>query len=544
MASAPVTQPQAGQVHASWLDLPPEMRIEILNLVSQDSQHHQLSLYATVCSEWQYFFETITFRHLLVDSTALEDFSRIMSGKNARRTGNLRHMLFLIVLPRYSCPSCHELESRFEIYRNNRIFTTAVEVLLGMLSTWVPRGRSGGLTLELGIKSPSDTRHYYRDITMYNNYPFRSWDNLDETIDMTFYHMSPKLYSVIDARPKHAHSARLALRRPEGFHAAGRFLGSLLQFQGLKNSHLPRVKVINSLLIRHQFKRQMSPLALAKLVHESLVHITSFRLERWCRITNEEEEKYLKDFRHLLSFMPESLESFHYFAENLKRPTPAQTKPLSAMELLYGYGHPFKEISVVEPSGTENWLAEMQRISANAPTKPLLPAQWHKLERICFRSGILRHDNDLGLINRLLLLTAPVAEKLPNLRSLEIFNTSTDSFGELELPSCLFRYSVQHTDATLLWESYWQLPPNTTTAAFEFCPQVKCAWEKVAVAHTGHSITIRINEPKEQTPNEVTLRQQFWSRGKPRLAEVFKLDAIHPFSRVLMRLNNNRALFR
>ncbi|KAK2590591.1 hypothetical protein QQS21_011724 [Conoideocrella luteorostrata] len=73
MASPPVTQPQAGQIHASWLDLPLEMRIEILYLMSQDSQHHRLSLYAKVCSEWQYFLETITFRHLLVDSTALED---------------------------------------------------------------------------------------------------------------------------------------------------------------------------------------------------------------------------------------------------------------------------------------------------------------------------------------------------------------------------------------------------------------------------------------------------------------------------------------
>lgn len=130
MASAPLTQPQDGpQTHTSWLKLPPEIRFKILDLVSQDgpafqdrreprdSRDHRLGLYATVCSEWQWFFEKITFRHLLVDDTALEDFGRITSGKNTRRTSNVRHILFLIVLPGYSCPSCHKLESWFEIYR-------------------------------------------------------------------------------------------------------------------------------------------------------------------------------------------------------------------------------------------------------------------------------------------------------------------------------------------------------------------------------------------------------------------------------------------
>lgn len=67
-----------------------------------------------------------------------------------------------------------------------------MEMLLGILSTWVPRGRSGGLTLELAIKSSSDSRHYYDDITTHHDYPFRSWDNLDGTIGMTIFHNQKK----------------------------------------------------------------------------------------------------------------------------------------------------------------------------------------------------------------------------------------------------------------------------------------------------------------------------------------------------------------
>lgn len=214
------------------------------------------------------------------------------------------------------------------------------------------------------------------------------------------------------------------------------------------------------------------------------------------------------------------------------------------MDLLYNHGHRFKQVSVVEPLGTETRLTEMQCPSANALSTPLLPAPWHKLERVCFRSDILRPDNDLGLINRLLLLTAQVAENLPNLVSLEIFNTSICPLYKCDVPSCLFRYSVEHSDAMLFWESYWQLPLDTKTAEFKFCPEVKCAWEKVAVAHTGHGITILINEPKSTvTPDDSIFRQRYWWKGKPRLAEVFKLDAIHPFTRTLMSLECQRKLF-
>ncbi|KID94216.1 hypothetical protein MAJ_09830, partial [Metarhizium majus ARSEF 297] len=365
---------------------------------------------------------------------------------------------------------------------------------------------------------------------------------------MTIFHKRKKyFYNSIGTRPRHYQTAISASSRPQDFHPAGRYLGSPLQFQGLKNSHLPRVEIIDSLLIRRQFQRQMSPLALTKLIHESLVHITSFRLERFCSRTNEEEEKYLKDFRdHVLLSLPDNLESFHYFADNFrgfKRPTPVQTRPLSVMELLYNHGHRFKEVSVVEPLGTETRLTEMQCPSANSLTTPLLPAQWHKLERVCFRSDILRPDNDLGLINRLLLLTAPVAGNLPNLVSLEIFNTSICHLG-CDVPSCLFRYSVEHSDAMLFWESYWQLPQDTKTAEFKFCPEVKRAWGKAAVAHTGHGITILINEPKSTMElDESEFRQRYWWGGKPRLAEVFKLDAIHPFTRTLMSLECQRELF-
>jgi hypothetical protein len=128
MASLLPTQPQDGP-HASWLDLPLEVRYNILSLISRDYQAPRLALisrdyqdlhlalYATVCSEWQCFFENITFRHLTINDNSLEDFSGMMRGMNTHRAVHVRHIVLLVVLPGYSYPSCHKLENWFEIYR-------------------------------------------------------------------------------------------------------------------------------------------------------------------------------------------------------------------------------------------------------------------------------------------------------------------------------------------------------------------------------------------------------------------------------------------
>lgn len=241
--------------------------------------------------------------------------------------------------------------------------------------------------------------------------------------------------------------------------------------------------------------------------------------------------------------MPDNLGYFHYFAETfvkgLQPSIFAEAKPLSAIELLYTHAPRFKEFSVIEPSQTEDLLADMQRIPAMTLTKPPFQAQWHKLERICFRSRILHHQNDVRHINDLLIRTASVAKNLPHLVSLEIFNTGVDILGfsdkGMGYPYCLFRYSRQDLGNSLLWESTWQLSEYAHTAEFEFSREVKRAWEQVP--HTGHGITAIINEPKNETEEEIFMRQVMCVKGGGHLlANTFTFDAIHPFTRVMMKI--------
>lgn len=91
-----------------WIDLPGETRITILDLLAagirdKDKSGHPRALYASVCREWQAFFENINFRHLILSSDCVFDIDKVV---NPHRIHLLRHLWLRIELPRYTCMSC------------------------------------------------------------------------------------------------------------------------------------------------------------------------------------------------------------------------------------------------------------------------------------------------------------------------------------------------------------------------------------------------------------------------------------------------------
>lgn len=182
------------------------------------------------------------------------------------------------------------------INRNNLIFTGVMHKLLCILSTWPRPEGSDGITLEISIICPSDNKHFYYDVATDDDYPFKPWDlniNPHDVIMFHDAHFRKIDREHFDSSP-HCQAGMGQMQNSDSLHVAERHLGSLIQFRWPNGSQrLPRVEVLNSLVMRHQFKRQLSPLALAKLFSESLVCATSLRLERWCRFTTEEENNYL-----------------------------------------------------------------------------------------------------------------------------------------------------------------------------------------------------------------------------------------------------------
>ncbi|CAF3654313.1 hypothetical protein SNK03_007420 [Fusarium graminearum] len=157
----------------SWNHLPPEVRNIILSHITEEYSVSrrgynllEATSYATVSREWQDFFEGITFQNISLiirDATDLDDFARLTSGSNVCRRHSTRNISVIIILPPYDCEDCCEPESTDETKRNNHIFTQSMQALLGILSTWTPNQHQHGLTLELNIKSSSDTDHHFYD---------------------------------------------------------------------------------------------------------------------------------------------------------------------------------------------------------------------------------------------------------------------------------------------------------------------------------------------------------------------------------------------
>jgi len=75
-----------------WTSLPPELRLQILEAVAK-SYEHRLSTpfrrasYATVCREWQAFFEAENFRYLVLNPKRVHELDArgIVAGRNRRR---------------------------------------------------------------------------------------------------------------------------------------------------------------------------------------------------------------------------------------------------------------------------------------------------------------------------------------------------------------------------------------------------------------------------------------------------------------------------
>jgi hypothetical protein len=154
---------------ATWMDLPFEIRRDILEMVLQDSDRSGTTakkkkkkkapyFYAVVCREWQEVFEKESFKRLVLTRSDLQAFKKIARS----RRGFVKHIWLRIQLAKYHCPSCGLLESGLCIADNNARIATAIHHLFDILSRW-SKDSDWGVALEISAYSPSDTKHAFND---------------------------------------------------------------------------------------------------------------------------------------------------------------------------------------------------------------------------------------------------------------------------------------------------------------------------------------------------------------------------------------------
>lgn len=145
--------------------------------------------YATVCREWQEYFESITFQSLVLNQDRLAQLETIVS-RHPRRVGFVRHVHLRLELPEYDCKRCKRPETKAEEAANDRIFTTAAVKLFGIISTW-PATQGKACILEMSAHSPSDWQHRFKRLRLYK--------------DTSLHHYRPQPNQVISSSD-HAHN--------------------------------------------------------------------------------------------------------------------------------------------------------------------------------------------------------------------------------------------------------------------------------------------------------------------------------------------------
>lgn len=102
--------------------------------------------------------------------------------------------------------------------------------------------------------------------------------------------------------------------------------------------------------------------------------------------------------------------------------------------------------------------------------------EWPRLTSLALTSQLLTPDESPLEIDSMLQTAAKVALRMPNLKSMEIWNAR-------ERLAMLFRYQVtgEEQPAVMTWRGTWELT---------LPPSVIEAWEAVALKHCGHGCIV------------------------------------------------------
>ncbi|KAL7904718.1 hypothetical protein GGI35DRAFT_484235 [Trichoderma velutinum] len=418
---------------ASWMSLPPELRLMILERLFEfsyrsekgDSQERKRKRcgYAAVFREWQAYFEHWSFMYLTLHQSDIAEFGKIVQASNDRQLF-VKSVCLRLELPEYGCTTCNKEESPDEVRANNRLFTTAVWGLFSILSRW---GDKGDVQLEISAHSPSDALHYCQELK--SRIHHKATEN-------------PR-YLKLRTKGKATHGWRRGRQidiPPGGAklrvfgHPKG--LGFDLRTSSARKLRtLPNAKVVIGLLIRRQFYRHFSvPKALAPMI-KSLPHLESLMYEPWRGIdANNISGRKIRDEEHTRLFLStvqrhKSLRSVSMFESfNLAMHTNGKREAYPALGQSLA-----KTSQTLENVGAVLNVDAKDFFYAFFPSKnsKLLPSMsWSNLKHLSLTSELLIP----GRYDVLIEAAAAAALKMPKLRCMELWNSGT------HITSCIFRY--------------------------------------------------------------------------------------------------------
>ncbi|KAI3391329.1 hypothetical protein diail_7520 [Diaporthe ilicicola] len=375
--------------------------------------------------------------------------------------------------------------TRADFPRNNVVFTKDLWAILSILSNWEKSDTNHGqdLTLELSASSPSDSQHSFRDYPgLQDDYPslcqastqrdyiVRYGQDItrgDKQLNDPFHDFSGGQHNSV--QPQSWRSDQFVaerLIRPLLLDTFG------VRFKrGQSKKSLPEVKMVSSFLLRRQFFRELHPIALCRLLRESLVCLRRIHYERWSLPHPLTQNIYDKSFGVLAFSLPSSMESLSLFEDSSSRHSlfhgPQKIRlRFEVLQGLKGRAANIKHLSI------SFWSDAIDCLKFPPDTFP-------NLESVAMTSE--KHlKPDSFLVRELLINAARAAMEMPKLQIMELWNCENGH-------AAVFRYestgTAQSSACRLTWGSSWYCPKSMIGE------RVLKAWARVAHKNASRQLT-------------------------------------------------------
>ncbi|KPM38835.1 hypothetical protein AK830_g7741 [Neonectria ditissima] len=502
-----VESPSSVTNTTSWASLPVEVRQMILRLVGLPISEKQSSglgspkvaRFATVCWEWQKFFETCTFRRLVLDPDSLDKFDAIVRRQDTR-LGYIRKLWLRVRLLKYECPDCDKLEDEATQCCNNMIFTTCIQSLLGTLKLWDPaRHGTEGLALMLSVSSPSDTEHRFNRCEIKDSYPFHYAEDLDLAPLMVDFYRT----NIADrfSRPLHRgcypplyneHVKRVQgtpLRLQSQRNEQGRFIS--------QSKSLPAVPMVKGLVMRRQFRREIHVGTLSRLLGRSFVALEWFRFERTISPEPRSQISFDKGFKlHLLPTLPKTLRQLSFTQWEI--PKYERFDGLEQMRFeVSPHAQAYLPLEMAKlslrlerfcPPWQMNTAAFLKFITELRESPEMPESSLKRIILRCSLSSSGRSSRDFG---SLVILAAKAALSFPQLEVIELWGVCLDG-GESR--AYIFRYSHEDGRASIVWRG--------TEKTMVAQARIIAKWSEVAQKHLHLTLDLNV-VPFAETKAEI-----------------------------------------
>lgn len=418
--------------------------------------------YVLTCKEWQAALEKHNFSRLTLHQNCISSLERLA----VERQRLIRRLWLRIELRRYNCSICNEDNHGGPNSGSGMIARKAIMKLFLVLSEW-NRSLSDGLTLEISIHSPSDSRHTYRGL--HTTHLPSTHDVIDHP-DGVVFHQHNHAAGVLEQ------AGTLPIFAFLGSHFNRLFSDILINFP----TRLPLVACITDFQIRRHTRRQLSASGL-KSILISFPNLRNLSLEVWNSFPTVYHEFPAQEGRRPYSSSirwhfghEKQLQTYMIFTEYvswLGGVLTASVRTLSVFEdFVADPTNPFSH-PVHPGNDSHETTAAGYTLATKSPQLEYLSSSFlieasgffdcfsDRPELFCPNlTGLALTSYHLNLsgcptsINSMLKAAACAVRRMPKLRKLEIWNGAVDTAG-------VFRF-VRGDDEScgITWCGTWRLP--------------------------------------------------------------------------------------